>query len=286
MSSSLKQPIDKPIELIWNGFRACQDVSPPPPDRVAYPGIPKHCLIFHIANADHLERRLNDGKWLRSPSYPGGFTFVPAQQAPEWLWDEEVELLELYLPPSHLEQVAIESFEQPPQQIELIDRFAIRDPFLEQLALAFMTELNSGTPFNKLYVESLQNVLAVHLLRQHCAITVRDSNTPEGLPQVKLRQVIDYIKSHFEQEIKLAELAKVANMSPHHFGKRFKQSTGMPPHQYVMKCRIEQARKLLSNPQFSIAEVGQQLGFYDQSHFTHTFRKHTTLTPQQYRDRL
>ncbi|MBD2463555.1 helix-turn-helix transcriptional regulator [Oscillatoria sp. FACHB-1407] len=286
MPSSLKQLTDEPIELTWNSFRVCRDVSPPPPDRVVYSRQPDHCIIFHIANADHLERRLEGGKWMRSPSYPGGLTFVPAQHAPEWLWDREVELLEIYLPPSHLEQVAIESFEKPPQQIELIDRFATRDPFLEQLALAFIAELNSGTLFNKLYVESLQNVLAVHLLRQHCTITVRNPNTPQDLPQAKLQRVIDYIQSHLEQEIELADLAKVASMSPHHFGKRFKQTTGMPPHRYVMKCRIEQARKLLSNPQLAIAEVGQQLGFYDQSHFTHTFRKHTMLTPRQYRDRL
>lgn len=286
MSSSSNGLVDESVELTWNGFRVCRDVSPPPPDRVAYPSISEHCLIFHIANADHLERRLDQGKWMSSPSYPGGFTFVPAQQAPQWFWDAEVELLELYLPPLHLEQVAVESFEQPPQQIELLDRFAIRDPFLEQLALAFIAELNCSTPFNKLYIESLQNVLAVHLLRQHCVISVRDCNLPEGLPQSKLQRVIDYIQSHLEQEVKLAELAKVASISVHHFGKQFKQSTGMPPHRYVMKCRIERARKLLSNQQLTIAEVGQQLGFYDQSHFTHTFRKHTTLTPRQYRDRL
>jgi AraC family transcriptional regulator len=286
MFSSVKRFINEPIELSWNGFRVRREVSPPPPDRIAYPSISEHCLIFHVANADHLERRLDQGKWMMNPSYPGGFTFVPAHQAPEWFWDAEVELLELYLPPLHLEQVAIDSFEQPPQHIELIDRFTIRDPFLEQLALAFIAELNSNAPLNKLYVESLQNVLAVHLLRQHCNITIRDPNISEGLSPAKLQQVIDYIQSHLEQEIELAELAKVANMSPHHFGKRFKQSTGMPPHRYVMNCRIAKARELLANQQFSIAEVGQQLGFYDQSHFTHTFRKHTMLTPKQYRDRL
>ena len=273
-------------QLVWGGLHVCQRICPPPEGRMAYPASSNHCITFHVANADQLERRLDGGKWLRSPSYPGGLTFVPAHQAPEWWWDAEVELLELSVSPAYLEQVAIATFEQSPQKIELIDRFAMRDPFLEQLALAFKKELERGMPINKLYLESLQNVLAMHLLQNHCTITAQSPKIPKGLSKKHLQQVVDYIQSNLEQEISLADLAEIVQMSSYQFGKRFKQSTGLPPHRYVLQSRIERAKELLTHSHLSIAIISQQVGFYDQSHFTHTFRKHTLFTPRQYRNRL
>nr|WP_277875978.1 helix-turn-helix transcriptional regulator [Chroococcidiopsis sp. [FACHB-1243]] len=78
----------------------------------------------------------------------------------------------------------------------------------------------------------------------------------------------------------------MTQLSVHHFGKLFKQSMGDPLHQYVLKCRIERAKELLVNTQLLIAEIAQTVGFYDQSHFTNVFRRHTNLTPRQYRNRL
>ncbi|MGF1516082.1 MAG: helix-turn-helix domain-containing protein [Elainellaceae cyanobacterium] len=272
--------------LTWNGLELYRMSSPPPEDRVAYPPEPNHCITFHLTNDDNLERRLDGGKLLSGTSHPGNMSFVPAHQSPEWLWDTEVELLEIYLPPAALEQAAIATFEQSPQTVELIPRFAIRDPFIEQLALAFKQEVERGGPINGLYLESLQTVLAVHLLQSHCAIAPRKSNSSAGLSQTQLRQVIDYIQSRMDQEISLADLAKVAEISAYQFGKRFKQSTGLPPHRYVIEKRIERAQELLKQGDLAIVDVGQLVGFYDQSHFTHTFKRRTRFTPRQYRDRL
>jgi AraC family transcriptional regulator len=217
---------------------------------------------------------------------PGVFNFVPAYREQQSLWKAEVELLEIYLPPALLERVAIESCDCLPRTIELIDRFAIRDSFLEQLAYAFKAELERGNPSDRLYLESLQTVLTGHLLRHHCSVKIADAELSGGLPKSKLHQVIGYIQDNLEYDISLAELAKVAQVSVHHFGKLFKQSMGVTPHQYVLKCRVEQAKKLLANKQLSFAQISQTTGFYDQSHFTNVFRRYTTLTPQQYRNSL
>lgn len=246
MTSLLAPIVDRPSEFSWNDLRACREFSPPPPDRIAYPGSPEHCLILHLTNSDNLERRLDGGKWQRSPSHPGGLTFVPAHQKVEWLWDGEVELLEMYLSPVLLERVARESFEIFPGRIELHDRFTIRDPFLEHLAIAFKTEMERGNPINRLYFESLQNVLAVHLLRHHCAIDLGNLSAPKKLTQSQLQQILNYIQDNLGNEIGLAELAKVVRISPYYFGKLFKQSMGIPPHRYVLQCRIDRAKELLS----------------------------------------
>ncbi|MGL5076996.1 MAG: helix-turn-helix domain-containing protein, partial [Waterburya sp.] len=168
--------------------------------------------------------------------------------------------------------------------ITLIDRFAIRDLLLEQLVLTFYAELERNNSNNRLYLESLQNLVAVHLLQHHCSVKVSDTSILGGLSKSKWRQVLDYIQVNLDRDLSLTELAELAQLSSHHFGKLFKQNMGVSPHQYVLKCRIERAKELLINRQISVVEIGQLVGFYDQSHFTNVFRRYTNLTPRQYRN--
>ncbi len=72
-------------------------------------------------------------------------------------------------------------------------------------------------------------------------------------------------------------------MSLFHFSRSFKQSTGLPPHQYILRRRIEHAKSLLKTNELGIAEIGQRLGFSDQSHFTLIFRKFVGATPARWR---
>jgi AraC family transcriptional regulator len=283
---SVKQFTAPDSELMWSDIRVCSKIYPPPPERIVNPGIPEHRISLHISNQDYLEQRLNGGKLLCAPTGPGIFNFIPAYQEVESLWEVEVELLSIYLSPALLERTAIESCIQVPRTIELMDRFAICDPFLEQLAYTFNAELKRENPIDRLYLESLQTVLAGHLLRHHCSVKIASDSRAGGLPKSTLHQVVDYIQHNLEHDIGLAELARVAYVSPHHFGKLFKQSMGVTPHQYVLKCRIEQAKKLLANKQLSLAQIGQAIGFSHQSHFINVFRRYTTLTPRQYRSNL
>lgn len=102
----------------------------------------------------------------------------------------------------------------------------------------------------------------------------------------KLERAIDYINSHLDQDLSLAKLAAVAQISPYYFARLFKQFMGSPPHQYLTKRRIEKAKQLLANKDLSILEVTQQVGLQSQSHFTNLFRRNVGKTPSAYRDKL
>ena len=285
MSSTANNEYNSNPDFASNRIKICREICPPPPDRIRYSAVEEHCLTLHIANLDRAELSLNNGKRRSSESYPGIFTFIPAQCSSEWLWEEEVELLEIYLPPSLLETTAIATYDKLPQQIELIDRFAIKDPFLEQLAFAVNAEFENST-INKLYLESLQTVLVTHLLRNHCSISIKSPSLSGGLSKIKLQQIVDYIYANIYRNLSLEELARIVKLSPYHFGELFKQSTGKSPYQYVLQCRIEQSQQLLADGKLSLAEISQAVGFCDQSHFTKTFRRYVGLTPRQYRQQL
>lgn len=103
------------------------------------------------------------------------------------------------------------------------------------------------------------------------------------LPSCRVRRVTDYIEKNLDKELRLAELAALVYMSPYHFARRFKSTTGVPPHRFVIRQRIARASALLTTPELSIAQISRLVGFRTPSHFTTAFRHVTGVTPNRYR---
>jgi AraC family transcriptional regulator len=114
------------------------------------------------------------------------------------------------------------------------------------------------------------------------ASTSADSQT--RLPGSRLRRVTEYIQAHLDQELTLARLGAVVCMSPYHFARLFQHSTGLPPHRFVVRARIDHAASLLlAAPEPSIARISQTVGFRNPSHFSTVFRRTMGVTPRAYR---
>ena len=107
--------------------------------------------------------------------------------------------------------------------------------------------------------------------------------TGVGLAPARLRKVLDYIDASLAERLDVATLASVAGMSPSHFAVMFKQSTGLPPHEAVMRCRLARARRLLADESHTIASIGSQLGFSSQAHFATVFRRRIGVPPNVWR---
>jgi len=104
-----------------------------------------------------------------------------------------------------------------------------------------------------------------------------------ALPGCRLRRVTEYIQQNLDKDLRLAELAAVVCMSPYHFARLFKGSTGVPPHRFVVRQRIARARGVLATPEPSIAQISRMVGFRTPSHFTTVFRRLLGITPGAYR---
>jgi AraC family transcriptional regulator len=168
------------------------------------------------------------------------------------------------------------------KNVEIVEQWAAKDPLIKQLGIDLRREFHHQPPRN-LYVESAIQVLANHLVRNYSSNPVAIEDLTAKLTPKQLQQAIDYIHDRFAEDITLSELADEVKMSQYRFARAFKQSTGMPPHQYLLSQRIDRAKQLLANTQLSISDISYQLGFASQSHFTATFRRFTTVTPNQYR---
>jgi AraC family transcriptional regulator len=106
-----------------------------------------------------------------------------------------------------------------------------------------------------------------------------------SLSPEQIRRVCDYIHAHLNSDMEVADLARQVNLSAHHFSMLFKQAIGVPPHQYVLHRRIDEAQRQLAAGRMTLSEVALSLGFSDQSHFSRAFRKITGTTPTRYAGR-
>jgi AraC-like DNA-binding protein len=104
-----------------------------------------------------------------------------------------------------------------------------------------------------------------------------------ALPPCRLRRVTEYILHNLDKGLTLEELAAVVYMSPYHFARLFKCSTGVPPHRFVIRQRIARARACLERRELSIAQISRLVGFRTPSHFTTVFHRLAGVTPRTYR---
>ncbi len=104
-----------------------------------------------------------------------------------------------------------------------------------------------------------------------------------GLAPHRLQRVLACIEARLAEPIQVRELADEIHMSPFHFARMFKLSTGHAPHAYITRQRMDRARSLLATTQLPLLEVAARVGYQTQAHFTGVFHRYVGTTPRVYR---
>lgn len=151
------------------------------------------------------------------------------------------------------------------------------------MGIALKVNLESKGMCDRLYTESMAMAISAHLLQFYSTRKPKVKSYSDGLPQARLRQVTEYINEHSAQNPSLIKMAQIVQMSPYYFSRLFKKSTGLTPHQYLLKCRTERAKRLLKSSNLSIATIAAQVGFVDQSHLARHFKRLVGVSPSQFR---
>lgn len=256
-------------------------------EEISVPALPEHVVMVNVGRPYRLEERL-DGRVYRTFGVKGDVALIPAGTLTEFRSPsregQRVESLAISLDPGFVSNVAAEAGLDP-DGVELVGTLGGRDPEIERVGAALMPEIGADDPFGDLYTDALANLLAVHLLRHHSSLGRRARETePRGaLPAGALRRVTDYIEENLADGLTLERISAVAHMSPYHFSRLFKASTGLSPHRYVVGRRVERARELLSKTSLPLHEVARLAGFTDQSHLARHFRRHLGVTPRRFR---
>jgi AraC family transcriptional regulator len=212
---------------------------------------------------------------------PGHFTLLPAAMPCSARWRDGWTSIMVEMAPGTLAEAA--GAGDPGERSRLRPVFDRADPFVAHLAEALRDLVRDGNPAGVLYGETLGMALAEHLLNRYSPAAAPRRSPRGGLPTGRMRRVTEYVAAHLEREISLRDLALQAEMSVFHFARMFKQGTGLPPHQYVLRRRIEHARSLLADLELTIGDVAVRCGFAHPSHFSDSFHRLQGVTPTEYR---
>jgi AraC family transcriptional regulator len=195
----------------------------------------------------------------------------------------QIEFLLLEIAPSYLMWTAEETVTD---HFDLDQCRPFQDDQLRHIVLAMHQELMAGFPSGQIFGEYMGLSFATTFLRKRCAATPRTGSYRGGLSPTKLRLVKTFVNENLANSLSLTEIASLVQMGPCHFARAFKESTGVSPHQYVLRRRIDRAVEMLKNERSSLAGIAYDLGFSSQGHFTTVFRKFTGTQPSSYREQL
>lgn len=247
----------------------------------------EHAICLSLATRPVRFLQTKGGKTHTSLYGKGDISITPAKMPFFARWDGDDHYLQIRITSQFIQSVARETIDTNPDRIELRSEFRTRDRQIEVIGMMLLAELKQENLGGRLYIESLANVLAVHLLRQYTDSNLQQIQISEGgLPQRQLLQILDYINAHLSQDIKLADLAAILGMSQFHFSHLFKQSIGTAPYQYLLQQRLERAKQLLKQSDAMVVDIALECGFNSHSHLSKQFRQFVGMTPTAYRANL
>jgi AraC family transcriptional regulator len=247
-------------------------------------------LIYHLAHPTEIIRQIGGSSPEKLLIGPRQICITPGAAITQWRHSGYPQILQVYLRQSIYDAVVAEMYGCDPRTAEVVPRFAMIDPLLEQLALAIRNSLFDSMADDRLYVEMLAQTLAAHLARFHCTRSrPTRSVSPDVISAARMRRLIDYIEEHLDGNLSLEALAAQIDVHQLRFAKAFKVAIGKPPHQYVLSRRLERAKDLLKNTGVPIANIALDCGFCSQSHlstwFARAFGKSPSIFRHEFRKR-
>ncbi len=249
-------------------------------DRVNYHTDKVHTLSFYVKGGEG-SRRLDVNK---GSGHTGSLCIFPQFHESQWEISSEFRFAHLYFTDESIKQYASTTLDIEPRLIEIPDLTFHEDEKLMGLAhQLFLPELiSSPTALEK--EQQIQQIFA-HLLSDQRYCLNHTANITGGLSPSALLKTREFIHANYQQNIHLATLAALIDLSEFHFLRMFKASTGFTPNDYLMYVRIQATKQAIKNHQ-PMVDIALACGFSNQSHMNRTFKKWVGVTPGAFKKQV
>lgn len=236
-------------------------------------------LRLHGATVEDHNRRV-----MRTSGPGRDFALQPRGTSTRYLAYRSIKFGQVFLPDALLDR-ASDMERLPALSGRLRDDLSfVPEKMLQSLTSDYLRRaFDLRIPATSLEMEGRALLLVDWLMRLHQSSHLGVGPQVGGLPARHLRRVCDFMIDHLAEDICLDDLAELTGLTAKHFSRAFKQSTGLPPHQYLIAQRIEAAKRCLVKGKTSLADIALACGFADQSHFAATFRKVVGVPPGTWR---
>lgn len=153
------------------------------------------------------------------------------------------------------------------------------------LAMALLGCEQLGHGFSAVYADSLGLAIVARLMAPLADGGGTERSRLAPLPKWRLKRATDFIEANLSEPVSLAAMAESTGLTRMHFAAQFRAATGLPPHEYLLRRRVERAQEMLALSQTPVVEVALQVGFQSQAHFTSVFKRFAGFPPHAWRQR-
>lgn len=191
--------------------------------------------------------------------------------------------LNILIPRKVLAELAEQIGCPPPNDLRESVAWTTRDPVIESLEQGLLQAISAGPTMDPLVGDHLNLALVTHVAIRYGGMRKPSPSLLGALARWQLQRAKEMMASNLAQRVSLVHIARHCEISPSHFSRAFKASTGLTPSGWLVRLRIDRAKDLLRESAASLAEVAAQCGFADQAHFTRTFSRYLGSSPGAWR---
>jgi AraC family transcriptional regulator len=247
--------------------------------------IPEHehssfCLHMQTSGPVQMEW-WSEGKYGKETHGPGSMILLTPGTRDRLRWNRPSQRVVLSVDESVLLRAAQELGRK--EHLGFENHWIFEDRQLHFLLSEMRREMEAGWETGALYGDHLGMSLSIALIQKYGRNVAISSQAKGGIPRVRLRRVLDYIAANVHLDIKLDDLAEVADMSRFHFARLFRSGMGVTPHRYLIDQRLQQAKALLRLDARSVSDIAVETGFTNAGHFARVFKRYVGVTPTEWK---
>jgi AraC family transcriptional regulator len=260
--------------LGWQGFGAEMVSVAAGLHRI--PALKHHRVGIHVGAPVKALCMCHERRQQRLQSH-GDADVIPMGVDGQWIDESSCTVFSIWIGEAFARKT-FEEMELRTSEAQIRPQLQMRDPRFQHLAWALRAELEAEDASDPLYAESLCTAMIVRLVD---GAPVPEGKRSSGLAPRMAARVVEFIEGNLEQRLTLTELAALADLSVPHFKVLFRETLGMPVHQYVVQRRVERAKALLLQGALSASQVALETGFAHQSHMAHWMNRLLGVTPRE-----
>lgn len=228
---------------------------------------------------------INSDRRLTGFAPTGSIEIVPQDSELFSTWRHTKHTMLIAMTEKRLLQLSGREWGEDPGEFHL-PRLGVVDEKALAIAAEMRNELVCASFGYEECLESLLTLFGIHVLRTYTSLNKRpahDLPVTGGLSPMVRSRVIEYIHTHLSRKITIETLASIAELSPSHFARAFRQSLGQTPHEFVITTRLQLAKKMIQTSSTSLYEISQLTGFSSNSHMSASMKKAWGQNPSQIR---
>lgn len=245
---------------------------------------PEEAFSFHVPLSMPFFTKLwTVGRRREVPTFGlGDAQLIDLRDNPVVSLDIPFDSLRFYVPQAALDEMADEAG-VPRSKGLYAANFGGRDLVMFGLAQALAAAMERPGDGTAMFSDCIALAFFAHIVRTYGGITAEGNNARGGLAPWQLQRALDFIEGNLARDPSISQIADECGLSASYFVRAFKQATGVPPHRWLIKRRVELAKELLQDPDQKLSNIALLCGFVDQSHFTRVFSRSEGCSPGRWR---